>query len=294
MATVQISADLRFSVQLPGHEPVCGAVTGSGNRVVVRLSNPAHFAGGSDAAHLRGLAAVLAARGVTVVVVAGDLVLLEVGRTTAPWWQRPLTRSRHLRITSMRGAVTGVAGRFRRVGQAAVLPGSELLPPTTLFPVAPTFRRGSSELTTTHDPRRGGRPRLVLAAGNSRLPDDRRAVFRLRDGVTTVGSDPACDICLADLDPVHAVVVHDDRDELVVQDRSADGSTTVNGERVVGGHLLRTGARVDLGPWTLTYRRAEYADHGRPFGGRAGGEIGHQRSQAAPRSLTSVDGVDPS
>jgi hypothetical protein len=29
----------------------------------------------------------------------------------------------------------------------------------------------------------------------------------------------------------------------------------------------------------MTFFREEFADHGRPYGGRVGGEIGHQRPQ---------------
>ncbi|RZI79065.1 MAG: hypothetical protein EOO67_20945, partial [Microbacterium sp.] len=136
MYPVQIAADLRFSVELPGQTPVSGTVTGSGNRLEVRLSDPAYFAGGRDAGRVRQLAAALAARGITVVVVAGDVVLLEIGATRSPWWQRRVTRSRHLKIVSVRGAVAGAGGRLRRAG-TAVLPGRELVPPTTLFPIAP-------------------------------------------------------------------------------------------------------------------------------------------------------------
>ena len=37
--------------------------------------------------------------------------------------------------------------------------------------------------------------------------------------------------------------------------------------------------RVEVGAWTMTFFREEFADHGRPYGGRVGGEIGHQRPQ---------------
>ncbi|MBA2561020.1 MAG: hypothetical protein H0V07_14260 [Propionibacteriales bacterium] len=43
--------------------------------------------------------------------------------------------------------------------------------------------------------------------------------------------------------------------------------------------ILRTGCGVDLGRWHLSYFREEYADHGRPYGGRIGGELGYQRPQ---------------
>lgn len=285
MGAVTITADLCFSLELPGQEPVRGSVTGSGNRLEVRLSDPAYFAGGRDAARLRSLAATLAGLGVTVVVIAGDVVLLEIGATETSWWQRRLTRSRHLKVASLRGAVTGVAGRVKHVGAAAVLPGSALVPPTTPFPIFPTFGRTPRPATTTHDPRRGGNPRLVATVDNARMPDDGTIVFPLRRDVTTIGSDRACDIVLAGLDPIHAVIVHDENDELVLHDRSTDRTTTVHGVPA-DGRVLRTGARIVVGGWRFTYRRAEYADHGRPYGGRIGGELGHQRPQRDPRRGT--------
>lgn len=284
---VEFAADLRFSVELPGHPPVCGTVTGSGSRLEVRLSDPASFAGRRDAQALRGFARRLADWGVTVVVIAGDVVLLEVGRTDVPRWQRSLTRSRNLRIVSLKGALVGAGGRLRRSAQT-VLPTGALVPPATMLPIAPTLGRTRRPATTTHDPRRGGNPRLVLAVGNARLPEDRRILFPLRRDLTTIGSDESCDIRLEGLAPVHAVVVHDDADELVIVDRSPDRSTCVNGVPVGTGRVLRTGARVAVGAWTFAYRRAEYADHGRPYGGRIGGELGHQRRQPDPRRTPRV------
>lgn len=276
----RISADLTFSVETPGHDPVSGTLSGTGNRLELRLDDPSYFAGGRDARHLRTLAAGLAARGITVVVLADDVPLLELGATSPPLWQRVLSRSRHLKVMSVRGALTGAVGRVRRTAAQPVLPGAELLPPTMLLPLAPTFGHYRREVTATHDPRRGGNPRLVLTSGNPRLPADGRIVFPLRGDVTTIGSDTACDICLDGLEPVHAVVIHDDQDQLVLVDRTTDGGTRLGGETVPpSGRALHTGARVGVGVWTLAYRRAEYADHGRPYGGRIGGELGHQRPQ---------------
>jgi hypothetical protein len=74
--------------------------------------------------------------------------------------------------------------------------------------------------------------------------------------------------------------VHDDEDEYVVV--AVDGPVRVHGAPVTR-QVLRTGARVDLGGRSLVFRREEYADHGRPYGGRIGGELGRQRRQP-PRS----------
>jgi hypothetical protein len=86
------------------------------------------------------------------------------------------------------------------------------------------------------------------------------------------------------LAPHHATVVHDEADEYVISSTAAgaaagpDAQTRVHGA-VVRHQLLRTGARVDIGPHSLAFYREEFADHGRPYGGRVGGEAGHQRPQ---------------
>lgn len=111
-------------------------------------------------------------------------------------------------------------------------------------------------------------------------PGDRQEVFRLRGDITTIGSGPGCDIRLAGLDPVHAEVRHDDADEFVLVRCSRPGDTRVNGAPVDAA-VLRTASRVEVGNWTMSFYREEFADHGRPYGGRVGGEIGHQRPQPA-------------
>ena len=50
-----------------------------------------------------------------------------------------------------------------------------------------------------------------------------------------------------------------------------------------GGRILRTGARIELGPWRMGFFREEFADHGRPYGGRVGGELARQKRQPGPR-----------
>lgn len=274
--SVRFEADLRFSVAVPGRGEVTGSLRGAGDRLELHVSDPVVFAGRGDASAVRGIAGALAAYGVTVAVIAGDQLLLELGATDSGWLQRRVTGSRHLRVAGVRGALAGIAGKVRN---ESTLPGRELVPPTTLFPLLPTFgRRPQRPVTTTHDPGRGGNPRLVLTVGNARLPDSGKIIHPLRSDVTTIGSDSTCDIRLAGLAPVHAVVEHDRDDELVIIDRAGGRTTRVNGQPVER-RVLRTGARVEVGPWILAYRRAEYADHGRPFGGRIGGELGRQDKQ---------------
>jgi hypothetical protein len=227
---------------------------------------------------VRGLADGLARHDVslTVVAAAGPLVTLGVRRTS--WLQRRVTGSRHIRVERGAGLWSLVRGRAQAPAGGA-LPPAELAPPATLFPVAPTFRRRQRPpVTTTHDPRGGGNPRLTMAPAAHPRPGDRQEVFRLRGDVTTIGSDAACDIRLSGLDPFEAEVRHDSADEFVVVRRGRRGNTKVHGVPVDRA-LLRTCARLDIGTWTMSFYREEYADHGRPYGGRLGGEIGHQRWQ---------------
>ena len=132
------------------------------------------------------------------------------------------------------------------------------------------------DVTTTHDPRGAGDPRLVLKKEDM-WDGEGQPVFWLDGTVTTIGSDESCDVVLPDLASLHAVVTNDGADEYVLE--SCGPETRVHGAVVDETAILRTGARIDVGPHSLSFFREEYADHGRPYGGREGGEIGHQRSQ---------------
>ncbi|MGM7423113.1 GNAT family N-acetyltransferase [Cellulosimicrobium sp. CpK407] len=91
--------------------------------------------------------------------------------------------------------------------------------------------------------------------------------------VTHVGSADDSDVLLQGADPLHARIVHDTADEYVLE-MIGRGETSSGPNEV-----LRTGARFTAGPWRLVYTRDEFADHGRPYGGRSGGEGAHQRPQ---------------
>jgi hypothetical protein len=283
-STLHVDADLRFSVEVPGSVRATGTLSGSGPALELRVSQPFLFAGRSDAAAIRGIAKGLADRGlsVTVVAPAGPLVTLGVARTS--WLQRRVTGSRHIRVEGGAGLLSLVRGRSK-APQGGALPAAELAPPPTLFPVVPTLaRRRRQPVTTTHDPERGGNPRLILPLGPHPTVEDRPKEFSLRDDVTTIGAGEDCDIRLPGLEPLHAEIHHDDEDEFVLVRAAAAASVRVHGAPVQRA-ILRTGAGVDLGSWHLSYFREEYADHGRPYGGRIGGELGHQRSQPSREAL---------
>jgi hypothetical protein len=101
-------------------------------------------------------------------------------------------------------------------------------------------------------------------------------VHWLQQERTTIGSDAGCDIVLPGLAGLHAEVVHDAQDEFVLVAHHL--GVRVQGQRVTE-RILRTSSRIELGARVLTFVREEYADHGRPYGGRIGGELGHQRPQ---------------
>ncbi len=271
---LDVRADLVVEVELTEGTIVRGHLRDESGDLVLTLDRPEAFAGAGDAGTVRQVADELARHGMRLHIEAeGGRRLLSLGAVRGPWWQRPVTRSRNLRVGHVRGLLASARGRASAA--EPVLPTADLRPPTTLYPLAPTFlRRPVRRVTTTHDPHRGGLPRLVMVPGDGIwVPEE--PVFWLQRAVTTIGSDPSCDIVLAGLLPHHAEVVHSDDDEFVLV---AAGPAKVHG-RPTGRALLRTAARVELGDHVLAFMREEYADHGRPYGGRIGGELGRQRTQ---------------
>lgn len=106
-------------------------------------------------------------------------------------------------------------------------------------------------------------------------------MFYLRHDVTRIGSTPDSDLLLDAVDDQQAEIRRNEHDEYVLVSLSPRVATRVNGQ-VVTEQLLRTGSRIELGDYRMAYFREEYADHGRPYGGRIGGELGFQRAQVRP------------
>ncbi len=275
---VSVDADLTFELDVEGREPIRGSLRGRGGRLQLEVDDPSAFAGAGDASVIRLVADELALRHLTVQVVHGGDHLVTLGDVRTPWWQRRATRSRHIKLGSLKGAWT--SARSRLVSSDPVLPSLSMVPPATLFPIAPTFQQsGRRRVTTTHDPGRGGEPRLVLAKSDL-WEGERQPVFWLKER-TTIGSDPTSDIVLSGVEAHHAVVMHEADDEYVIW--AVDGELRVHGALTRRGRL-RTGARVRVGEHFLAFAREEWADHGRPYGGRLGGEVGHQLPQP-PREV---------
>jgi hypothetical protein len=68
-------------------------------------------------------------------------------------------------------------------------------------------------VTTTHDPRGGGRPRLIVALGDTAPQHADQREFDLVPGVTVIGSGPQADVRLEGLEAHHAEIRRDERDE---------------------------------------------------------------------------------
>lgn len=131
--------------------------------------------------------------------------------------------------------------------------------------------------TTTHAGFGAGNPRLRITR------DDERTEFALEVEVVRIGSADGNELRLPETDSVHATITHDDRDEYVL---TLHGEGETNASRTADAthpdadsETLRTGAHFTAGPWTLVFARDEFADHGRPFGGRQGGEYSDQPLQ---------------
>jgi hypothetical protein len=127
-----------------------------------------------------------------------------------------------------------------------------------------------------------GRPRLIFKVGEGWDGTPPRE-FDLLEGTTRIGSGEDMDLQLDGLELFHAEIRHSAEDEYVLSRVVADDEQNgpmMSSAGLVGEGILRTGAPVELGEWSMSYFREEFADHGRPGGGRQGGEGAHQPAQA--------------
>jgi hypothetical protein len=177
---------------------------------------------------------------------------------TGTWWFRPHqdnpTRGRELRSRRVINA---------RTGEVSDVSANE-----------PSDSSAASESA----PVRAGRPRLVIATdGHAPIGSPEAAGiqqgFALVDDVVTIGSAETQDVRLPGLEPEHGVIRRDAAaDEWVYSDVRASTGSRVDGVLVESAGLHH-GDRIELGAVTLVFQRAEAADHGRPDGGREGGDF---------------------
>ncbi len=304
--STRFDIDLTFEVQLPvdavaeegssAPDPAATRVTGTiraaGREIVVHCDRPdLLLLSGMNRLNLfRGIAEVLASRDTSVALTGDEGLVVRMGKVKSPPLQRLLARSRHVEFGSS-ARVAAIVTRARAQREAA--PPASLLPPETLFPLVPTLnRRIVRRVTTTNYAFGSGQPRLFFALHSAAWDGRPPRSFDLEKRVTVIGSDAQCDLVLPGAQPIHAEIRHTPEDEYVLFAFGPVGAgidpkhTTAAG--AAGGVLLRTGARIQIGDWRMAFFREEYADHGRPYGGRAGGEWSHQRPQP-PRAIV----VDP-
>ncbi len=286
---VRLDIDLAFSETEEGTDatspPFEGTVTAAGSEVRITVNDPSRLPGNGrrTLAELSQVAEALAARGISVRLEGPEGPILHLGDVKRSVLQRVITGSPHIRLGSV-SAVAPLLAR-RNAGRVLTFP----VPPSTPMPLVPTVNRVvRRRITTTHYTPGSGRPRLIFAVGGSSWDDARPREFDLLPTKTVIGSGEDVDLRLPGLAPVHAEIRHEGDDEYVLYgfDVVGGGGAREQGPgRDRGGRILRTGARIELGDWRMAYFRAEFADHGRPYGGRQGGEFSDQRKQP-PRGGT--------
>lgn len=283
VSPVRLDIDLHFSMSVDDSRPsLVGSVSADGSEVTVTLREGAVALPGTRTGLevARALGVELARLGLSVSVRTDRGVIGTAGAVRAPWFQRLVTRSRYLRLGSL-SALRALLRDGRGPDAQPIDP-----PPTTLLPLAPTVQRGARRRpTTTHYLPGSGRPRLIFAIHSGTWDGKAPREFDLLPDVTVIGSADSADLQLPGLDATQARVVHTDDDEYVLYVSGDESNATrpILVDRPNDGRILRTGALIALGPWRLAFFREEFADHGRPFGGRAGGEFEVQRPQPPRR-----------
>lgn len=259
----RLDIDLSFSLVEPGvAEPLEGTIRANGTEVTITANHPELLGSrrSISTARLREISREVAALGFSVTLCGPAGLIASIGNVKTNVVQRAMTGSPHVRL----GSAAAVAPMLRAKSGSASIP----LPPMTMFPLVPTLVRNSRHhITTTHYTPGSGRPRLVFIIGSENWDGTPAREFDLLPGSTVIGSGAEADLRLPGLASTSAVVRHNAGDEYVLEVMGMPPVT------------LRTGARIELGVWRMAYFRAEFADHGRPWGGRLGGELSHQRPQ---------------
>lgn len=273
---LRLDIDLHIQQAEPGDDtPTSFHVRAAGREVVVTLDDTKMLAGMSrhDLTQLAPLADGLASRGISVRVEVPKGTLVQFGDVKAGPVGRAFAGSPHIKL----GSLTALLSDVRRHGA-----GSRLVPPPpTLFPLVPMVARHVRQrVTTTHYIPGSGRPRVIFSIGSGDWTGSRPREFDLLPDRTTIGSGPDADLRLEGLEPLHAEIRHNRDDEYVLYPFAPTGGGRPNlPHSSENARILRTGSRIELGTWRLAYYREKFADHGRPFGGRLGGEYAFQRQQ---------------
>ena len=146
-------------------------------------------------------------------------------------------------------------------------------------------REAEPQVQSTHAQPGEGRPRLVFDVDPKNWDGEAAREFDLLMTTTSIGSGADTDLRLDGLDSLHAEIRHDERDEYVLHvfgeaELSSELQSPDEDAAEADGRILRTGSKVQLGEWAMSFYREEFSDHGRPFGGREGGEGATQLDQS--------------
>lgn len=148
-------------------------------------------------------------------------------------------------------------------------------------PPHPAPPQHAEESGGTHGAYGAGHPHLVMTGVEGGGP-----AYPLTREETTIGSAPDNVIEVPGLLPHHARITHTQTDEYVLDSigetttsSAGEGSPTDDAPK---GARLRHGSGFTIRGVGFVFQREEYADHGRPFGGRGGGEGAKQERQAPP------------
>ncbi|MCI1017404.1 hypothetical protein HWD99_02070 [Microbacterium sp. C5A9] len=275
---IRLDIDLHVEQVGPDDDiPTRFTVRAAGSEVVVTLEESAGLGGMNrhDLAALIPLADGLARRGIRVRVDGPKGTLVHLGDVKSGPVGRVIAGSPHIRLGHLATLLSEMQHGERRGGFR--LPA----PPPTPFPLVPTLaRRVRRRVTTTHYIPGSGRPRLIFAVGSGDWDRSKPREFDLLPGRTVIGSGPDADLRLEGLEARHAEIRHNDDDEYVLYSFAPTGGGRPNlPHSSDDARILRTGSRIEIGTWRLAYYREEFADHGRPFGGRQGGEYEFQKQQ---------------
>jgi len=287
VAVPRLEIDLTFSLVEPGDPSPSaaaleGTISAAGTDIEIFASRPEMLIQGRTVklADIRALAQEIAGFGLSITLKGPDGVIARIGDVDAPVVQRMVTGSPHIRL----GSAAAVAPLLRKRGSTTTVIS---FPPPTLFPLVPTVnRRIKRTVTTTHYLPGSGRPRLIFVIGSENWNGQMPREFDLLPNGTTIGSGAEADLQLEGLNPVHAEIRHTADDEYVlypIGELTGSSRLPESSGRKDGGQVLRTGTRIELGQWKMAYFREEFADHGRPHGGRVGGELARQKPQRDTR-----------
>lgn len=277
-ATVRLDVDLEIALDVAGRCEPFARITASGSQIDIEITRPmaVRVARRSALSWLTPLADAAAARGIVIVVTGPSGVVARAGAVRASLIHHRVTGSRHIQLGSPRALVALGGPRGASTWR---------LPPGTPLPLTPTLARARKDrATTTHYVPGSGKPRLIFTMGGIDWNGQAPREFLLSSANTTIGSDAAADLRLDGLGTVSAEIRHGAADEYLLHVVGEQQGVLLDPAESPSPRVLRTGARIDLGPWKLAFFREEFADHGRPYGGRLGGELARQRPQPARSS----------